>query len=51
MRRSRTVPPVGGPDEDPGHAGETMPLGWPGNGIPPEELDGIAGEKEVWASC
>ncbi|KAI3351849.1 hypothetical protein L3Q82_020244, partial [Scortum barcoo] len=30
-RCSRHVPPGGGLEEDPGHAGETMPLGWPGN--------------------
>ncbi|KAI3369934.1 hypothetical protein L3Q82_024740 [Scortum barcoo] len=28
---SRHVPPGGGPGEDPGHAGETMSLSWPGN--------------------
>ncbi|KAI3377434.1 hypothetical protein L3Q82_008412 [Scortum barcoo] len=39
------VPPGGGPGEDPGHAGETMSLGWPGNasGIPPEELEEVSG--------
>ncbi|KAI3359032.1 hypothetical protein L3Q82_015434, partial [Scortum barcoo] len=33
------------PREDPGHAGETMSLGWPGNasGIPPEELEEVSG--------
>ena len=31
MRCSGHVPPVGDPGEDPGHAGETMSLGWPGN--------------------
>ncbi|KAI3372952.1 hypothetical protein L3Q82_023399, partial [Scortum barcoo] len=33
------------PVEDPGHAGETMSLGWPGNayGIPPEELEEVSG--------
>ncbi|KAI3363351.1 hypothetical protein L3Q82_011976, partial [Scortum barcoo] len=30
-RCSRHVPPGGGLGEDPGHAGETMSLGWPGN--------------------
>uniref|UniRef100_A0A3Q3JRI9 C2H2-type domain-containing protein n=1 Tax=Monopterus albus TaxID=43700 RepID=A0A3Q3JRI9_MONAL len=30
-RCSRHVPPGGGPGEDPGHAGGTMSLGWPGN--------------------
>ena len=29
--RDRMVPLVGDPGEDPGHAGETMSLGWPGN--------------------
>ena len=33
VRRSRHVPPVGGPREDPGHAGEAMSLGWPGEGL------------------
>ncbi|KAI3368100.1 hypothetical protein L3Q82_007803 [Scortum barcoo] len=33
--------------EDPGHAGETMSLGWPGNasGSPREELEEVSG---VW---
>ncbi|KAI3355041.1 hypothetical protein L3Q82_017918 [Scortum barcoo] len=40
------------PGEDPGHAGETMSLSWPGNayGIPPEELEEVSGVREVWAS-
>ncbi|KAI3368114.1 hypothetical protein L3Q82_007841 [Scortum barcoo] len=35
------------PWEDPGHAGETMSLGWPGNafGIPPEELEEVSGRQ------
>ncbi|KAI3369117.1 hypothetical protein L3Q82_025441 [Scortum barcoo] len=39
-------------EEDPGHAGETMPLGWPGNasGSPLEELEEVSGVREVWAS-
>ncbi|KAI3357258.1 hypothetical protein L3Q82_015707, partial [Scortum barcoo] len=39
------VPPGGGLGEDPGHAGETMSLDWPGNasGIPPEELEEVSG--------
>ncbi|KAI3366216.1 hypothetical protein L3Q82_010047, partial [Scortum barcoo] len=51
-RCSRHVPPGGGPGEDPGHAGETMSLGWPGNasGVPPEELEEVSGVREVWAS-
>ena len=44
-RCSGHVPPGGGPGEDPGHAGETMSLGWPGNasGSPPEELEKCQG--------
>ncbi|KAI3370963.1 hypothetical protein L3Q82_023612 [Scortum barcoo] len=40
------------PREDPGHAGETMSLGWPGNASdpPPEELEEVSGVREVWAS-
>ena len=38
------VPSVGGPREDPEHAGEER------LGIPPEELDEVAEEREVWAS-
>ncbi|KAI3369738.1 hypothetical protein L3Q82_024404, partial [Scortum barcoo] len=35
----------GGPGEDPGHAGGTMSLSWPGNasGSPPEELEEVSG--------
>ncbi|KAI3361713.1 hypothetical protein L3Q82_001949 [Scortum barcoo] len=35
--------------EDPGHAGETMSLGWPGNasGIPPEELEEVSGQLTI----
>ncbi|KAK0135722.1 hypothetical protein N1851_028399 [Merluccius polli] len=40
------VPLVGDPGEDPGHAGETMSL-WERLGIPQEELDEVAGEREV----
>ncbi|KAI3355289.1 hypothetical protein L3Q82_018144 [Scortum barcoo] len=38
--------------EDPGHAGETMSLGWPGNASesPLEELEEVSGVREVWAS-
>ncbi|KAI3376706.1 hypothetical protein L3Q82_017123 [Scortum barcoo] len=38
--------------EDPGHAGETMSLGWPGNasGVPLEELEEVSGVRDVWAS-
>ncbi|KAI3355481.1 hypothetical protein L3Q82_018317 [Scortum barcoo] len=34
--------------EDPGHAGETMSLGWPGNasGVPLEELEEVSGESK-----
>ncbi|KAI3365319.1 hypothetical protein L3Q82_010409, partial [Scortum barcoo] len=41
----RHVPPGGGLGEDPGHAGETMSLGWPGNasGSLPEELEEVSG--------
>lgn len=37
---------------DPGHAGEIKSLRWPGNASisPPEELDEVAGKREVWAS-
>ncbi|KAI3357885.1 hypothetical protein L3Q82_016265 [Scortum barcoo] len=51
-RCSRHVPPGGGLGEDPGHAGETMSLGWPGNAsrVPPEELEEVSGVREVWAS-
>ncbi|KAI3356858.1 hypothetical protein L3Q82_003341 [Scortum barcoo] len=32
--------------EDPGHAGETMSLSWPGNARgPPEELEEVSGGK------
>ena len=50
-RCSGHVPLVSGSQEDPGHAGGTMSLSWPGNtsGSPPEELDKVAGESEVWA--
>ncbi|KAI3358380.1 hypothetical protein L3Q82_014696 [Scortum barcoo] len=36
----------GGLGEDPGHAGETMSLGWPGKrlGVPPEELEEVSGK-------
>ncbi|KAI3373564.1 hypothetical protein L3Q82_022152 [Scortum barcoo] len=39
------VPPGGGPREDPGHTGETMSLGWPGNALEslPEELEEVSG--------
>ncbi|KAI3363813.1 hypothetical protein L3Q82_001418 [Scortum barcoo] len=42
-RCSRHVPPGGGLGEDPGHAGETMSLGWPGNasGVP----------RKSWRKC
>ena len=33
VRCSGHVPPGGGPGEDPGHAGGTMSLGWPGNAL------------------
>ena len=47
----RAVPRVGDPGEDPGHAGETVSrLAWECLGIPQEELDEVAGEREVWAS-
>ncbi|MED6241891.1 hypothetical protein ATANTOWER_029426 [Ataeniobius toweri] len=51
-RCSRHVPPGGGPRDGPGHAGGTMFLGWPGNalGSPPEELEEVSGERDVWAS-
>ena len=39
------------PWEDPGHVGETMSLGWPGNASgPPEELEEVAGDRDVWVS-
>ncbi|KAI3356054.1 hypothetical protein L3Q82_017168 [Scortum barcoo] len=51
-RCSRHVPPGGSPWKDPGHAGETMSLGWPGNAyrVPPEELEEVSGVREVWTS-
>uniref|UniRef100_A0A3P8PUB1 Ig-like domain-containing protein n=1 Tax=Astatotilapia calliptera TaxID=8154 RepID=A0A3P8PUB1_ASTCA len=33
VRCSRHVPPGGGPGADPGHAGEIICLGWPGNAL------------------
>ena len=51
MRCSGHVPPVGDPREDPGHAGETVSrLAWEHLGIPREDLDEVAGEREVSAS-
>ena len=49
VRVRGSIPPVGGPQEEPGHAGGTMSLGWPGNASrsPPEELDEVAGERKV----
>ena len=43
---------VGGLRGDPGHAGGTVSLGWPGiaSGSPQKELDKVAGEREVWVS-
>ncbi|TWW77685.1 hypothetical protein D4764_12G0010750 [Takifugu flavidus] len=42
---------VGGPWEDPGHVGATVSrLVWERLGIPPGELEEVAGEREVWAS-
>ncbi|KAK0131124.1 hypothetical protein N1851_034199 [Merluccius polli] len=38
------VPLVGDPGEDPGHTA------WERLGIPQEQLDKVAGEREVWAS-
>ena len=50
MKCSGHVPLVD-PGEDPGHAGETMSrLAWERLGIPQEELDEVAREREVWAS-
>ncbi|KAI3368234.1 hypothetical protein L3Q82_007954 [Scortum barcoo] len=45
-RCSRHVSPGVGLGEDPGHAGETMSLGWPGNasGSHLEELEEVSGE-------
>lgn len=41
----------GGPGEDPGHTGETVPrLAWECPEVPPDELKEVSGEKEVWAS-
>ncbi|TWW80182.1 hypothetical protein D4764_10G0012120 [Takifugu flavidus] len=50
VRCSGHIPPVGGPQEDPGHAGETMSLIWEHQGIPPDDLEEVAGERKVWAS-
>ncbi|KAI3377001.1 hypothetical protein L3Q82_000226 [Scortum barcoo] len=51
-RCSRHVPPGGDLGEDPGHAGETMSLGWPGNasGSPWKSWKEVSGVREVWAS-
>ncbi|KAK5617009.1 hypothetical protein CRENBAI_016487, partial [Crenichthys baileyi] len=39
------------PGDGPGHAGGTMSLGWPGNALgPPEELEDVSGERDVWVS-
>ena len=45
----RACPTRKRPGEDPGHAGGTMSLGWPGNasGSPPEELEEVSGEREI----
>ncbi|TWW74365.1 R2 Retrovirus-related Pol polyprotein from type I retrotransposable element [Takifugu flavidus] len=41
----------GDPREDPGHVGETVSrLAWERLGVPPDELEEVAGEREVWAS-
>ncbi|TWW71525.1 hypothetical protein D4764_16G0000220 [Takifugu flavidus] len=52
VRCSGHIPPVGGPQEDPGHVGELMSLDWSGNtwGFFPDELEEVAEEREVWAS-
>ena len=50
MRCSRHVPLGGDPGEDPGHVGETMSLGWERLGVPPEELEEVAGDRDVWVS-
>ena len=45
--------PLGGDlGEDPGHVGETLSLGWPGNASrsPPEELEEVARNRDVWVS-
>ncbi len=44
-RCSWHVPPGGDPGEDPGHAGVTMSLGWPGNAL---ELEEVSRVREVW---
>ena len=36
--------PGGNPEAGPGHAGQILSHGWP-----TEELEEIAGEREVWA--
>ncbi|KAK5606197.1 hypothetical protein CRENBAI_025552 [Crenichthys baileyi] len=41
----------GGPGDGPGHTGGTMSLGWLGTSwAPPEELEEVSGEKDVWVS-
>ena len=45
MRCSGHVPPVGDPGED-----YVSRLAWERLGVPLEELDDVAGEREVWAS-
>ncbi|KAK3528789.1 hypothetical protein QTP70_011573 [Hemibagrus guttatus] len=44
----RVCPTGKRPGENPGHAGETMSFGWPGNALggPPEELKEVARERE-----
>ncbi|KAI3354104.1 hypothetical protein L3Q82_018657 [Scortum barcoo] len=48
----QACPSQDAPGGDPGHAGETMSLGWPGNASesPREELEEVSGVREVWAS-
>ena len=41
-----------GPGAHPRPAGAVIALGWPGNAsvFPPEEMEEVAGVREVWAS-
>jgi len=51
VRCSGHVPLGGDPGEDPGHVGETMSwLVWEHLGVPPEELEEVAGDRDDWVS-
>lgn len=52
-RCSRHVPSGGEPGEEPGHAGATRSLGWPGNTtpVPPDELEKVTGGRLGESGC